>query len=220
MNYEGSLVNRGALPGPRWAPCCRNIFPEPFFFLFFPAFFSSRRAVASFFFFLSPTHTRTQNTNLCPTTRRHAGHMLLHAHDYLLPHGYLYLVLPLPCLTNSRYLSHARLTSLLTSTGWTVERQHDSAKLTYWLLKRSGERGEGEDRDGKEWKREVVRKGAQRNNFCVLVQPGKPVVRAGAAGGGKLAGAVTSGDDVEEEEEEGDGTAIEQMEQDDDDDDE
>ncbi|KWU41086.1 hypothetical protein RHOSPDRAFT_11898, partial [Rhodotorula sp. JG-1b] len=97
------------------------------------------------------------------------GHMLLHAHDYLLPHGYLYLVLPLPCLTNSRYLSHARLTSILTSTGWTVERQHDSAKLTYWLLRRSGERGEGEDRDGKEWKREVVRKGAQRNNFCVLV---------------------------------------------------
>ena len=139
--------------------------------------------------------------------------MLLHAHDYLLPHGYLYLVLPLPCLTNSRYLSHARLTSLLTSTGWTVERQHDSAKLTYWLLKRSGERGEGEDRDGKEWKREVVRKGAQRNNFCVLVQPGKPVVRAGAAGGGKLAGA-TSGDDVAE----GDGTAIEHMERDDDDD--
>lgn len=138
------------------------------------------------------------------------GHMLLHAHDYLLPHGYLYLVLPLPCLTNSRYLSHARLTSILTSTGWTVERQHDSAKLTYWLLKRSGEeRGEGEDRDGKEWKREVVRKGAQRNNFCILVQPGKPIVRAGSAKGEKGA---SSG-----EVEEGDGTAIEHMERDDDD---
>ncbi|KAG0658236.1 hypothetical protein C6P46_005895 [Rhodotorula mucilaginosa] len=143
------------------------------------------------------------------------GHMLLRAHDYLLPHGYLYLVLPLPCLTNSRYLSHARLTSLLTSTGWTVERQHDSAKLTYWLLRRSGERGEGEERDGKEWKREVVRKGAQRNNFCVLVQPGKPVVRAGAAEGEK-AGAKSGGVG----EEEGDGTAIESMERDDDDDDE
>lgn len=143
--------------------------------------------------------------------------MLLHAHDYLLPHGYLYLVLPLPCLTNSRYLSHARLTSILTSTGWTVERQHDSAKLTYWLLKRAdgGEKG-----DGKEWKREVVRKGAQRNNFCILVQPGKPVVRAGAGAGdggakGEKAGAA-KGDDVMEEE--ADGTAIEHMEQDDDDD--
>ncbi|GAA5880456.1 hypothetical protein JCM3774_005199 [Rhodotorula dairenensis] len=112
------------------------------------------------------------------------GHMLLHAHDYLLPHGYLYLVLPLPCLTNSRYLSHARLTSILTSTGWTVARQHDSAKLTYWLLRRSGTEGTGEDRDGREWKREVVRKGAQRNNFCVLVQPGTlPVVSVRADAG-------------------------------------
>lgn len=108
--------------------------------------------------------------------KKKTGHMLLHAHDYLLPHGYLYLVLPLPCLTNSRYLSHARLTELLASTGWTVSRQHDSAKLTYWLLKRSGALGTGEDRDGREWKREVVRKGAQRNNFCILVQPAKPVV--------------------------------------------
>lgn len=159
--------------------------------------------------FFSRTYTHTHDTQIRPTAM-HAGHMLLHAHDYLLPHGYLYLVLPLPCLTNSRYLSHARLTSILTSTGWTVERQHDSAKLTYWLLKRSGEeRGEGEARDGKEWKREVVRKGAQRNNFCILVQPGKPIVRAGSAKGEKGA---SSG-----EVEEGDGTAIEHMERDDDD---
>lgn len=179
---------------------CQNIFPEP--------------SLALSLSFRPLTRTRKTNHRHDDDERR-PGHMLLRAHDYLLPHGYLYLVLPLPCLTNSRYLSHARLTSLLTSTGWTVERQHDSAKLTYWLLRRSGERGEGEERDGKEWKREVVRKGAQRNNFCVLVQPGKPVVRAGAAEGEK-AGAKSGG----VEEEEGDGTAIESMERDDDDDDE
>ncbi|GAA5990864.1 hypothetical protein JCM10908_000054 [Rhodotorula pacifica] len=134
------------------------------------------------------------------------GHMLLHAHSYLLPHGYLYLVLPLPCLTNSRYLSHARLTSLLTSTGWTLKRQHDSAKLTYWLLQRSGGKGEGEERDGKEWKREVVRKGAQRNNFCVLVQPGKPIVRSTA---GKDAASAVREESGKETGGNGDGTAIE-----------
>lgn len=114
--------------------------------------------------------------------------MLLHAHRYLLPRGYLYLVLPLPCLTNSRYLSHAHLTAILESTGWSVERQHDSAKLTYWLLRRrraAGEEAEGEspesNGDGKEWKRTVLRKGAKRNNFCIVVKPGAPVVTSGVA---------------------------------------
>ncbi|POY74271.1 hypothetical protein BMF94_2709 [Rhodotorula taiwanensis] len=143
------------------------------------------------------------------------GHMLLHAHSYLTPHGYLYLVLPLPCLTNSRYLSHARLTSILESTGWTVQRQHDSAKLTYWLVKRSGETGQGEDRDGKEWKREGVRKGAQRNNFCVVVAPGKPVVRAGDAeedkGEEKKKAATTASEGgPAADDDQDDGTAIEQ----------
>ncbi|GAA5968850.1 hypothetical protein JCM11641_000756 [Rhodosporidiobolus odoratus] len=94
------------------------------------------------------------------------GQMLLHAHSYLRPTGYLYLVLPLPCLTNSRYLSHDHLRSILTSTGWSVAKQHDSAKLTYWLLKRSEE-----GPDGKEWKREEVRTGVGRNNFVVVVKP-------------------------------------------------
>ncbi|GAA5849829.1 hypothetical protein JCM8547_000579 [Rhodosporidiobolus lusitaniae] len=93
------------------------------------------------------------------------GQMLLHAHSYLRPHGYLYLVLPLPCLTNSRYLSPDRLRAILTSTGWDVAQQHDSAKLTYWLLRRN-ERGP----DGRAWKRVQVREGAQRNNFVVVVK--------------------------------------------------
>jgi len=89
--------------------------------------------------------------------------MLLHAHSYLTPRGYLYIVLPLPCLTNSRYLSHERLTAILGSTGWDVVRKHDSARLTYWLVRRS-ETGP----DGVEWKREQVRTGAGRNNFCLV----------------------------------------------------
>ncbi|GAA5821934.1 hypothetical protein JCM3770_003582, partial [Rhodotorula araucariae] len=90
------------------------------------------------------------------------GHMLVHAHSYLTPSGYLYLVLPLPCLTNSRYLSHERLTALLASTGWKMVKQHDSARLTYWLVQRTAD-----GPDGNEWKREQVRKGAQRNNFVI-----------------------------------------------------
>lgn len=94
--------------------------------------------------------------------------MLKHAHSYLKPEGLLYLVLPLPCLTNSRYMTHARFTSILTTLGWTAVKQYDSMKLTYWLLKREGD-GKG---DGKVWKREEVRSGVRRNNFCVIVGTG------------------------------------------------
>lgn len=44
-------------------------------------------------------------------------------------------------------------------------RTHDSAKLTFWLLKRVGD-GRG---DGKAWKRVEVRGGVHRNNFTVVV---------------------------------------------------
>ncbi|KAM0745973.1 hypothetical protein T439DRAFT_384439 [Meredithblackwellia eburnea MCA 4105] len=94
------------------------------------------------------------------------GDIFLHTHQYLKPGGYLYLVLPLPCLTNSRYMSHERLTSILRTTGWSVAKQHDSAKLTYWFLKRDETL-----KDGRVWKREEVRRGVQRNNFCIVLDP-------------------------------------------------
>ncbi|GAA5895038.1 hypothetical protein JCM8208_000094 [Rhodotorula glutinis] len=125
------------------------------------------------------------------------GHMLLHAHSYLTPRGYLYIVLPLPCLTNSRYLSHDRLTAILDSTGWNVIRKHDSARLTYWLVRRS-ETGP----DGVEWKREQVRTGAGRNNFCLVVKPGSPIERgvpstAASTGKGGKGGKAKDGTEPE-----------------------
>ncbi|GAA5830853.1 hypothetical protein JCM11251_001098 [Rhodosporidiobolus azoricus] len=102
------------------------------------------------------------------------GHMLLHSHSYLRPRGYLYLVLPLPCLTNSRYMTPDRLRQILTSTGWEVAQQHDSSKLTHWLLRRS-EQGP----DGQVWKRENMREGVMRNNFVIVVRPGEEVEKPG-----------------------------------------
>ncbi|GAA6062207.1 hypothetical protein JCM10212_006488 [Sporobolomyces blumeae] len=106
------------------------------------------------------------------------GHFLLRAHDYLRrapSSGYLYIVLPLPCLTNSRYMNHARFRSILASTGWTEVKQHDSAKLTYWFVKES--EPAGSKGDGKAWKREEVVKGVERNNFCIVVKPDHDVER-------------------------------------------
>ncbi|GAA5904237.1 25S rRNA (adenine2142-N1)-methyltransferase [Sporobolomyces salmoneus] len=107
------------------------------------------------------------------------GHFLLHAHSYLkrASPGYLYIVLPLPCLTNSRYLTHQHFRSILASTNWEVVGQHDSAKLSYWFLRETDKtEGAGRRGDGKVWKREELRKGvAPRNNFCIVVKPEEPV---------------------------------------------
>lgn len=92
--------------------------------------------------------------------------MLRHVHSYLKPSGLLYLVLPLPCIENSRYCDEARLTSILTTLGWTAIKRHDSKRLTFWLLKREGD-GSGDD---KKWKKAELRSGGQRNNFCIIVK--------------------------------------------------
>ena len=93
--------------------------------------------------------------------------MIKRTHSFLKPTGLLYIVLPLPCLTNSRYLNHERWTAILATLGFAPVRQHDSAKLTFWLLKRT------HAPDTKVWKREEVRGGVHRNNFTIVVGGGE-----------------------------------------------
>lgn len=95
------------------------------------------------------------------------GRMLMHAHNYLPDQGgFLFLVLPLACVKNSRYCDHERLRAILTSCGWgNVVRQHDSAKLTHWLCKETSKKW-----DGKVWKKEEIKKGISLNNFCINVR--------------------------------------------------
>jgi 25S rRNA (adenine2142-N1)-methyltransferase len=59
--------------------------------------------------------------------------MLSLAHSFLKPEGLLYLVLPLPCLTNSRYTNHERFTSILKTLGWESVRQRDTARYVHLL---------------------------------------------------------------------------------------
>ncbi|PWN40255.1 hypothetical protein IE81DRAFT_305379 [Ceraceosorus guamensis] len=107
------------------------------------------------------------------------GRMLLHAHHYLTPTGYLYLVLPNACVCNSRYMTHDRLTCILDSAGYRVVRQDDSKRLSRWLCARkdaaaAAKAGNKKHAgwDGKKWGKEEVMGGAVRNNFCIkLVGP-------------------------------------------------
>ncbi|CAD6885744.1 unnamed protein product [Tilletia controversa] len=99
--------------------------------------------------------------------------------------GYLALILPLPCISTSRYCTETHLISLLDSTGWEVVHRQDSKKLTRWLCReKSGVRQAHEVGckgsvwdtwwDGKEYGRKEIRIGVKLNNFCIkLVGKGR-----------------------------------------------
>lgn len=95
--------------------------------------------------------------------------MIKHAHQYLKPFGFLYIVLPLACVENSRYLDSNRFKSILNSLGFESLKQHNSSKLTFWLTQRSGTNGMGVIHKNIKWPKEEIRKGINRNNFCIKV---------------------------------------------------
>ncbi|KAK0555277.1 25S rRNA (adenine2142-N1)-methyltransferase [Tilletia horrida] len=146
------------------------------------------------------------------------GEMLLRPHAFLRSQpvekkgkeqggGYLILILPLPCVTKSRYCSPEHLSDMLKSAGWTVIFRQDSKRLTRWLLRekpgvrRKGEIGcEGGGKglrerwwDGRHFGRKEVVVGVRLNNFCI-----KLVGKDGAAEEEEQA---SIGDDSTEEEE-------------------
>ena len=111
------------------------------------------------------------------------GEMLMHAHHYLRPGGYVCLILPLACVTNSRYMTHEHLGALVRSAGFTVERNEDSRRLTRWLLRQAAPRNASPAPahltlaeaarfrfwDGTPFKKRELVPGATRNNFCILL---------------------------------------------------
>ncbi|KAI5849594.1 putative methyltransferase-domain-containing protein [Morchella snyderi] len=78
----------------------------------------------------------------------------------------LFLVLPAPCITNSRYLDEDLLAEIMNSLGYTLVRSKLSAKLSYqlWRLIRK----ELTQVSGLEKKKEV-NPGKTRNNFAILL---------------------------------------------------
>jgi 25S rRNA (adenine2142-N1)-methyltransferase len=78
----------------------------------------------------------------------------------------LFLVLPLPCVANSRYLTEGRLEEMMTSLGFSSIRVKQTAKLYYslWNYER--------DAAGRSviFKKEELRPGSSRNNFAIVLR--------------------------------------------------
>ena len=77
----------------------------------------------------------------------------------------LFLVLPAPCILNSRYFDEERLESILRSLGYTRLRRHLSSKLVYYLWRYQ----QGQEEEGVTFRKEELRSGKSRNNFAVII---------------------------------------------------
>jgi len=82
----------------------------------------------------------------------------------------LFLVLPAPCITNSRYMDEGRLGEIMGSLGYVLLQRKQTAKLVYylWQLKSLPSEGRMKTKTRKFPKKEV-NPGAGRNNFSVIV---------------------------------------------------
>ena len=77
----------------------------------------------------------------------------------------LFLVLPAPCVSNSRYLNEERLEAMMLGFGYMRVRRKMSAKLVYYLWRYDG----ASKSKGNVFKKVEVRKGGSRNNFAIVI---------------------------------------------------
>jgi 25S rRNA (adenine2142-N1)-methyltransferase len=79
----------------------------------------------------------------------------------------LFLVLPAPCVENSRYLDEARLEAIMNSIGYVKEQHKVAKKVVYYLWRATTT----QLKKGRElFKKIEVRSGATRNNFAVVMK--------------------------------------------------
>ncbi|KAF2446255.1 hypothetical protein P171DRAFT_430445 [Karstenula rhodostoma CBS 690.94] len=75
----------------------------------------------------------------------------------------LFLVLPLPCVDNSRYLDEQLLLRIVTNLGFKLTNKKKTPKLCYYLFSLAGTSNSAKTQKKK------VRDGPAMNNFCIIV---------------------------------------------------
>lgn len=80
----------------------------------------------------------------------------------------LFMVLPLPCLNNSRYMTDQRFVSIMYSLGYELIDHHESQKLSYMLFRWDGSRRVVR----RAFKKVEINPGRTRNNFAVVLDVG------------------------------------------------
>ncbi|KAI4197704.1 MAG: hypothetical protein LQ350_005773 [Teloschistes chrysophthalmus] len=83
----------------------------------------------------------------------------------------LFLVLPAPCVMNSRYLDEERLGRMMGWLGYVRVKRKVSRKLVYYLWRYEGRKDGGGSGGGMgSFKKQEIRPGGGRNNFAIVLQ--------------------------------------------------
>lgn len=77
----------------------------------------------------------------------------------------LFLVLPAPCVTNSRYLDEGRLVDIMKSLGYSLSRRKLSSKLMYFLWCFNAK-----PKAATSFKKQEINPGKTRNNFTIVLK--------------------------------------------------
>ncbi|EGW33319.1 uncharacterized protein SPAPADRAFT_136185 [Spathaspora passalidarum NRRL Y-27907] len=77
----------------------------------------------------------------------------------------LFLVLPLPCITNSRYFDNKRLLEIMTHLGFTQTHYYEAKKVAYWLFEWNGK-----PLLNAKFPKKNLYTGSSRNNFCIIIE--------------------------------------------------
>jgi len=95
------------------------------------------------------------------------GRMLRMAYEMLSSDGFLFLVLPLPCVENSRYLTFQQLKALMNAIGFVDVRVRwkQGGRMAYWLY----QKGDANNKAAIDFQKKVVFRRGNRNNFCILL---------------------------------------------------
>ena len=80
----------------------------------------------------------------------------------------LFLVLPLSCLKNSRYMTQKTLEGLMAQLGYSLLENHHSTKLAYMLFKLEARNWDELRRES--FKKTIVNDGRSRNNFSIMLE--------------------------------------------------
>lgn len=108
------------------------------------------------------------------TTPEERGEMLKRITKFLKPNkvaggpqlSSLFLVLPLPCISNSRYLNHEKLLQIMRCLGFSQKFYHESNKLAYWLFDWNSHQMKV-----KPFNKIELCKGGKKNNFAIVIKP-------------------------------------------------
>ncbi|XP_014661707.1 PREDICTED: 25S rRNA (adenine(2142)-N(1))-methyltransferase-like isoform X2 [Priapulus caudatus] len=93
------------------------------------------------------------------------GQMLVKATELCKTCGYIFVVLPLACLSNSRYLTHDNFHVMMESLGHSLIASHNSTKLSHKAFRKKSRLPEKCD-----FPKKVVQPGGNKNNFCIVLQ--------------------------------------------------